>query len=365
MLQKPKTWRVVSDQITADEAVAHAKAGEGLIWTGDFQNARQLLTAMSKRLNSPKQLAQLAKKPILERFHVHRLHQSQRLNILSKLLIPIETHPDYAIPLKRAPDVAAALSHAWGTAAERAYLLSLRELLGLMGAYEWFKKGLEFDERYFAKAPLNKIHPHYGVFSPLRGEYLSLVHQAPLAGNVSSSVAFDIGAGTGILSAMLIERGWGSVIATDAQERAVACATDNLSRLGLLDRVRVVQCDLFPPGKAHLIVCNPPWLPGKARSSIESAVYDEDSQMLKGFLRGLKDHLEPGGEGWLIMSDLAERLGLRAPGALEEWISNAGLETIEIHHTQPQHGKAQDTEDPFYEARSQEVTSLWRLKAKM
>jgi hypothetical protein len=35
-------------------------------------------------------------------------------------------------------------------------------------------------------------------------------------------------------------------------------------------------------------------------------VYDEGSRMLLGFLNGLAAHLAPGGEGWLILSDLAE-----------------------------------------------------------
>ena len=365
-LEQPKRWRVISDQTNADQALMWAKTGEGLIWTGDFQNARQLLIAMSKRLAGKKQTSsskQPKQKSLLERFHIHRLHQSQRLNLLSKLLIPID--PGYHIPLKRAPKVQDALTHALGTLGQdKSYLMSLREILGFIGAYEWFKNGIELDERYFAKAPLNKIYPYYGVFSPLRGEYLSLVHEAPLKPDVASSTAFDIGVGTGILSAMLIQRGFSSVIATDAQQRAVACATDNLSRLGLLDNVSVLQCDLFPPGKASLIVCNPPWLPGKARSSIESAVYDDNSQMLKGYLNGLKDHLEPKGEGWLIMSDLAERLGLRASGELRAWIDAAGLEVIDVLHTRPSHPKTKDALDPLFEARSEERTSLWRLQVQ-
>ena len=368
-IEKPKKWRVISDQTKADQALAWAQAGEGLIWTGDFQNAKQLLTAMSKRWMSKKQTVrqksiQPAKeKSILERFHIHRLHQSQRLNLLSKLLIPIE--PSYRIPLKRAPQVHDALIHALGASSKEGhYLMSLREILGFIGAFEWFKNGLEFDERYFAKAPLNKIHPYYGVFSPIRGEYLSLVHQAPVNLKGSPSIAFDIGVGTGILSAMLVQRGFRQVIATDNQERAISCATENLSRLGLLGNVNILKCDLFPPGKANLIVCNPPWLPGKARSSIESAVYDENSQMLKGFLKGLKAHLEPKGVAWLIMSDLAERLGLRAPGELQGWIHESGLQVIDVMHTRPTHPKAKDEDDPLFEARSEELTSLWRLEVQ-
>ena len=63
---------------------------------------------------------------------------------------------------------------------------------------------------------------------------------------------------------------------------------------------------------ASLIVCNPPWLPAPSSAAVDSAVYDPNSQMLKGFLDQLCKHLLPQGEGWLILSDLAEHLGLRS-----------------------------------------------------
>lgn len=359
-LESPQTWLAVRDDLTADQAVCLAKMGVGLIWQGDFHNARQLLSAMSKRLANKKHAEQLSKKPIHERFHIHRLQQSQRLQVLSKVLVPVDGA--YQIPLKRAPVVNQVLTHVWGPTTNQAKLVSLREILGFIGAYEWFKNGIELDEGFMAPAPLNKIHPYYGVFSPLRGEYLSLIHQAPIDEHIQGLNAFDIGVGTGVISAMLIRRGFAHVLATDSQKRALACAQDNLNRLGLNQRVSLLECDLFPPSKAHLIVCNPPWLPGKARSTIEKAIFDEHSQMLKGFLNGLKNHLEERGEGWLIMSDLAERLGLRAENDLRQWISNADLEIIDILHTKANHPKAMDKTDPFFQARSQEVTSLWRLK---
>ena len=83
--------------------------------------------------------------------------------------------------------------------------------------------------------------------------------------------------------------------------------------------------------------------------------------MLKGFLMGLKDHLYPGGEGWLILSDLAEHLGLRTRQALMDWIEAAGLVVLGRMDAKPVHGKAQDTTDPLHAARAAEVTSLWRL----
>ena len=85
--------------------------------------------------------------------------------------------------------------------------------------------------------------------------------------------------------------------------------------------------------------------------------------MLRGFLSGLRAHLAPGGEGWLILSDLAEHLGLRSREELMGWIHDAGLQVQGRHDIQPRHGKATDTTDPLHAARAKEVTSLWRLTA--
>ena len=209
-----------------------------------------------------------------------------------------------------------------------------------------------------------RIYPHYGVFSPVRGEYVELVAKAPIPEALKThSMAFDIGVGTGVLSAVLARRGAVQVVGTDMSERALACARDNLQRLGLQNQVQLLHTDLFPPGQAALIVCNPPWLPARATSLLEQAVYDEGSQMLKGFLSGLATHLCEGGEGWLILSDLAEHLGLRSRDALLGWIADAGLQVLGRIDVKPVHAKASDTTDSLHAARAAEVTSLWRLGA--
>jgi methylase of polypeptide subunit release factors len=231
--------------------------------------------------------------------------------------------------------------------------ISLRELLGMIGAHEWRKKGIP------VLALAARIHPHYGVFSPVRGEYLALVADAPLPS--AAGLAFDIGAGTGVLAAILARRGVKRVVATDRDARALACARDNVERLGLGGAVEVVEVDLFPPGRAPLVVCNPPWVPGKPSSALEYAIYDPDSRMLRGFLAGLAAHLEPGGEGWLILSDLAEHLGLRSREALLAWIGQAGLTVLDRRDARPAHPKAFDPADPLHAARAAETTSLWRL----
>lgn len=366
--QAPRRVEVVDDTVSADAAYRMACEGTGLLWVGDFHNARHLMEALKRRLDKParshsakaRKAKAAAAAPVTpaQAFHLHRQVQGQRARVLSSILIVLQ--PDYAIALRRAPDWRQACVEAWGEPAVDAGLqvVSLRELLGVVGAHEWRKKGV-------AMPVLGKearIYPHYGVFSPVRGEYVQMVKDAPLP-QAGKTLAFDIGVGTGVLSAVLVKRGVQQVIATDMSPRALACAKDNLQRLGLQEQVQLQQTDLFPEGQAGLIVCNPPWVPARAVTTLEQAVYDDNSAMLRGFLNGLRAHLLPGGEGWLILSDLAEHLGLRSRAELGAWIADAGLYVVYRMDTQPVHGKAQDASDPLHAARAAEVTSLWRLAA--
>lgn len=343
----PRRVEVVDDRLTADEAYRLASQGTALLWRGDYHNARQLLQALARRIDRKPRKAKAAS--LTEAFHLQRQAQAQRARILGMVLLPFEA--GHRIPLRRAPDVAEACLEARGPAAEP-YIASLRELLGLIGAHEWRRKGVDIPALGAC------IHPRYGVFSPVRGEYVQLVAEAPLP---ATALAFDVGTGTGVLAAVLARRGVARVVATDQDARALACARDNVSRLGLAARVEVVRADLFPEGRAPLVVCNPPWVPARPSSPLEHAVYDPDSRMLRGFLAGLAEHLEAGGEGWLILSDLAEHLGLRSRDELLGWIAAAGLEVLGRMDTRPRHPKAADRDDPLHAARAAEVTSLWRL----
>ena len=143
--------------------------------------------------------------------------------------------------------------------------------------------------------------------------------------------------------------------------RALSCAGDNMTRLGLAGRVDVLAVDLFPPGRAPLVVCNPPWLPARAGTPLERAVYDPGSRMLLGFIEGLAAHLEPDGEGWLVLSDLAEHLGLRSRDELLAAIDRGALKVVGRLDAKPRHPRAADPADPLHAARAAESTSLWRL----
>jgi methylase of polypeptide subunit release factors len=174
-------------------------------------------------------------------------------------------------------------------------------------------------------------------------------------------LAFDVGTGTGVLAAVLARRGVARIVATEQDPRALACARENISRLGLAGQVEVVAADLFPEGRAELIVCNPPWIPARPSSPLEHAIYDPDSRMLRGFIGGLAAHLEPEGEGWLVLSDIAEHLGLRSRAELLAAFDAAGLTVAGRTEVRPHHPKAADATDALHAARAAELTSLWRL----
>jgi hypothetical protein len=346
----PRRIVVADDRMTADAAWRLACEGTALLWRGDFQNARQLLQAMARRIER-KPPKQAAASSASASFHQYRLAQAQRARTLGMLLLPFDD--GYRIPLRRAPDVCEACVEAYGPASGP-FAASLRELLGVIGAHEWRKKGV----------PVGvlgaRIHPHYGVFSPVRGEYVALVAQAPLPPTASApSISVPVAACWRPFWRGAAWHGWWRPTTMRGQSPAPRTTSGGSDLSG---QVEVVAADLFPSQQAQVVVCNPPWLPGRAGTALERAVYDPDSRMLQGFLAGLAARLAPGGEGWLILSDLAEHLGLRSRDELLAAFARAGLEVAGRLDAAPTHGRASDRSDPLHAARSREITSLWRLR---
>ena len=188
----PKRVVIANDQMTADAAYRLASEGTAMLWRGDFQNAKQLLQALARRVDRKK--TKPAATPI-DAFNQHRQTQARRARTLGMLLLNFAD--DCHVDLRRAPDVRQACIEAYGPALGP-FVTSLRELLGIVGAHEWRKKGIDIP------AVGGRIHPHYGVFAPIRAEYVQLVNDAPLP---STTLAFDIGTGTGVLAAVLARRG--------------------------------------------------------------------------------------------------------------------------------------------------------------
>lgn len=340
---------LADDNISADAAQREISQGAALLWRGDFHQARQLLQALARRLD--KQQAKPEALP--QAFHQWRMRQAQRARTLGAVLVEVDAQ--WRIQARRAPDLCEAMQITfpeWQTALPG--LISLRDLQGIVGAWEWRKNGL-----FLPQLEGVRLIPHWGVFAPQRHEYLDLLMQAELPS--SCLRALDFGCGSGILSILLGRRGVPCIDASDNAPRAIACAQENLQAL-IPEGVswRVLERDGYAEDEKYdLIICNPPWLPGKANSSMEAAIYDPDSRMLRSFLTEARVHLQPGGQAWLIISDLAEHLSLRSREELLTLIEQGGLHVMEKIDIQPRHKR--DPHDPFYAQRMQEVTSLWRL----
>ena len=78
----PRRVVVADDTLSADTAYRLACEGTGLLWQGDFQNARMLLQALMRRVDRkpPKAAAKAAQKmaeaTAAEAFHLHRQAQA-------------------------------------------------------------------------------------------------------------------------------------------------------------------------------------------------------------------------------------------------------------------------------------------------
>ena len=348
---KPPTQLQYSDKhqnLSTEQALKLWRDKTATVWQGDYHQAKALLDAVKRRLHKPLKTSD----DVLDTFHKWRLQQQQRSQLLSHLLVTVDAN--WQLNIARAPNIQAACQQAFGFDNTETVLLPLHALLGYIGAEQWHQRGVSIDA-------LNgsNIHVPFGVFSPLRGEYLDLLSNTALP--TTCQTAWDIGTGSGVLAAILAKRGINHITATDTNPVAIATAAANFARLGVSKQINLSEQDLFPEGCADLIVCNPPWLPAKPSSLIETALYDPNSQMLRAFLSGVATHLSAHGQAWLIMSNLAELIGLRGADDLNTWIVDAGLRLLVKHDTAPKHAKAQDSSDVLHAVRSKEITSLYCL----
>jgi hypothetical protein len=342
-----------------------------VVWQGDFEQGKQTLLALRRNatrdgvLQSQVDRAKTAK----ERFLLQKEQQAQLVALQDRFLVQFDV--GYNLSLSRSPkNVVEACEWAFDEPARVAepFLISISQLLGVLGAYEQRLQGCPI--RALGDKP---IFPYYGVFPPTRQDYLELfVEQAEKHIKEPCEIAYDIGVGTGVLSAILLDRGFSKrVLATDVSSAAIKCAKDNFSRLGIDSLVDLYLCSLFPSPetgikRADLIVFNPPWIPLEAHVISDHGVYDLDDASLRAFLNSAGKFLAPGGKIFLVISDLAERLELRPEGQLERWITECNLDILDKASKTPTHPKAViRATDPLAKARQQELVHLYVLAPRV
>ena len=118
----------------------------------------------------------------------------------------------------------------------------------------------------------------------------------------------DVGTGSGAVALAIAAHNESvDLIATDVSRKALDVARRNASRLGLVDRVSFVRCDMLEAvvGRVDIIVSNPPYIPSGQIGRLQVEVQREPMIALDGGDDGLEpfrrllaqanDKLAPGG----------------------------------------------------------------------
>jgi release factor glutamine methyltransferase len=134
-----------------------------------------------------------------------------------------------------------------------------------------------------------------GVFIP-RPETETLVDRALRGLGHAAATAVDLCAGSGAVAcALAVRRPALAVWAVELSRAAAGWARGNVRRLGLTDRVRVLEGDLARPlegrgleGRCDLVVANPPYIRSSALAGLPAEVRDfEPALALDGGPDGL------------------------------------------------------------------------------
>lgn len=122
--------------------------------------------------------------------------------------------------------------------------------------------------------------------------------------SVSGRDVLEIGTGTGLISILCMQNGAKSVIATDINPAAVACARYNAAMLLPDQSLDVRQVPVSDPSAYSvldqtqtfdLIISNPPWEDGTVVKPADHAFYDPSFALMDSLLEGLPKRLNAGG----------------------------------------------------------------------
>jgi len=183
---------------------------------------------------------------------------------------------------------------------------------------------------------------HPDVLTPRSGETIELMCKAidsVAVGLPDKPQVLDMGCGSGVLSiaaAIRLDRHYAAVTAADILPEALALTRLNVNRLenaGQCPANRVtttVAGDLFQPlseQRFDLIMFNAPWVAAPAHNRAELALNDHSQSTIRRFLESCPQHLHLGGR---VIVGYADNSGPKAIARLEQFISDSGLQVVDV-----------------------------------
>ena len=381
----------VNDATSCKLALTYLRGKKVLVYSGgDYRNACQLLQAVKRKYKRNKY--DDMGKPIKEQWMDQRKRQQEKSEVVNRILIQIglciNKRPYKILAMKRAPSNAEkvlafgfqndkniySISDCIDDSFNQDYvLLSLNDYLAMVGAFEWNRKGV------YIRSLKNYIYPHFGVFPPTRQDYITLLDHIKTDVKRQRFIRMlEVGIGTGILSQILLRQNKVHyVVGTDINPYAIACSQDNFQRCALINKVHLINTDLFPTEQSLLydvILFNPPWLPGDAMTQLDKAVYDTcDQSILRNFLMNAHKYIRADGQVYLMISNLGMLLGLFQEQNLHQMFDDGGLKVIEVYKTTSKEENNESTSkatksnkmiSSIEDARAKEVIRLYHLCVK-
>jgi release factor glutamine methyltransferase len=188
----------------------------------------------------------------------------------------------------------------------------------LTGTKEFYNRPFKVDSRVLIPRPETELLVE------------AVLHAVP---KDAPSQVLDVCTGSGCIAiSVAAERPQATVLATDLSKDACALARDNAQALGVTDRVRVLEGDLFSPlppdARFRVVVSNPPYIDSGDIAGLSAEVRREPRLALDGgpdglvalrrVIQGARRVLEPGG---LLALEMGETQG----GAVLELLRAAGF----------------------------------------
>lgn len=157
-----------------------------------------------------------------------------------------------------------------------------------------------------------------GVYFPSEDSYFLAEKSALRPG----CTAIDMGCGSGIQSLNALLQGAAKVVAVDINAGALNAAKKNCESAGFGEKICTLESDLFGkfPGKADLIVFNPPYVESEGMKFVDLDGGKKGRKVLDRFLAEMPKHLNKGGRCFFLQTDLN---GHRQTGKA---LKKAGLE---------------------------------------